>query len=104
MIVLGIISLLIIPFSGCIGSDNNNENDNEYSKGYIIVNFKEGINYTEAINIIEKYNLTIFSFTYDEETNIGEGIIKVPEEKEQYYINLLKQDPNIIETDFQRKG
>ena len=89
---------MMLLFSGCIDNDKEIEkergNENEYAKGSIVVQFSENINFTQAMEILNHYNLTLSQSFSQGSFNP----VKVPVGEEYYYMELLIKDPNIINT------
>lgn len=96
-ILIAVISVLIIK-NYQQQTINNQTSDFDFVKGEIIVSFKENISKEDIISIFKKYDLK----SEDKEElsslqDIGMYKVYVPNGKEKYYIEKLKQEP-IVET------
>ena len=92
-----IVILFLLPLSvllcNCIDNEDNHNND--YATGIVQVEFIGGITETQAYEIINQYNLTILMFSFGENDTIENCDVDIPNGKEKYYAELLKQDPCI---------
>ena len=93
-----IISLIIACVFNCCCI----EDDPDVS-GVVWVKFVSGINESQAYTSIEKYNLTFSSIGRNIEGHVIEGDVRVPTGKEEYYANLLIEDPIIEDTQVCRR-
>jgi len=99
-IIITLILFFILSHNGRISEPEDEIINDKYVEGLIFVRFVEGLNLTNISIIIEDYGLIASSFTYSNETKIGEGNLIVPDGKEKIYIDLLRQDPNILKVDY----
>lgn len=85
------ILLVNVTICGCINSSDSN---NDYIIGLIRVEFTGDINESQAYEIIGQYNLSITSLG-GKGNNIIHCDVRVPDGKEEYYADILKENPNI---------
>ena len=93
LIIITVLILLIL-LSILIVSYTKRDRSPRYVDGELNIIFNETVNETQAIEIIESYNLEIIE--YPSEYFVAYRI-KVPDGKENYYINLLEKYSEIKE-------
>ncbi len=71
-------------------------NKNDYAKGQIIIMFKVGTSKESIDQLIDPHNLTWSREPYQMSSENWIGTLKVPEGKEQVWIDILKQE-DIVE-------
>ena len=85
--------LLSIMLCGCTDDDDCGM-ENAYDEGLIMVEFIDGVNETQAYEIINQYNLTIGGLLFEDDYVI-KCEVEVSRGNEKYYADLLGQDPFI---------
>ena len=85
-IFIGIISMVVI-ISGCFGIG--------YIKGEVVIIFIEGVDEVTVNETLQKYNLTIKWNRSEPENDYYSYVVEVPKGKENEYIDMLEEDPNI---------
>ena len=92
VLFIGIIIVLNCYSLGCI----KDEPKKRYRDGELFIRFNSTLNETEAEDIIANYGLEIIQKPNRPNASYK---IEVPDGKEDYYVELLEKNPNIISVD-----
>jgi hypothetical protein len=81
------IVLILVFISGCLHSAPD-----RYINGEIWIRFEEGVNETQAVELIDDYGISIKYSSYKEEEDFFLMRVVVPKGEESKYVELLEQE------------